>query len=101
MAGTGCQWSPRRNAPGSETVRSTIREFVVSPTRVRVKLAVSLSVTLSWSAAMVITGVDPWACAGEAGKAANASTPARHSADSRAASEGREQALTARFIACS
>ena len=53
--GLGCQWLPRRNEPGSDTDTFTTTAFVVGPVRVRVKVTVSPSVTVVWSAAMVTT----------------------------------------------
>ena len=53
--GSGRQWLPRRNEPGSVTDMFTTTAFVVGPVRVRVKVAVSPSVTVVWSAAMVTT----------------------------------------------
>ena len=53
--GSGRQWLPRRNEPGSVTDMFTTTAFVVGPVRVRVKVAVSPSVNVVWSAAMVTT----------------------------------------------
>ena len=53
--GSGRQWLPRRNEPGSVTDTFATTAFAVGPVRVRVKVAVSPSVTVVWSAAMVTT----------------------------------------------